>query len=71
MKRNLPKIKLYFSCPACYGTGKKLEGVRLDENGELEYYEDVLGVCSKCQGKGYEARFVSVVELKRFLGGGL
>ena len=65
--RLIPKVKLYVPCTACFGTGKKLEGARFNERGELEYCEDVLGPCSYCNGEGYTEKFVTLQELKRIL----
>ncbi len=58
---------LYKRCPYCCGTGRHLEGKRFDENGNLEYYEDDLGECPHCNGRGYLcAERVTVEELFEF-----
>ena len=63
MARSKYFVKLLRECPYCFGTGKEIEGAVFDENGNLEYYEEELGICERCNGKGYVGE--EVVSLER------
>jgi hypothetical protein len=56
-------VILYRKCSFCCGTGRHLEGKRFDENGNLEYYEDDLGECPQCGGKGSFPERVTLEEV--------